>query len=66
MSILSYLNKLRVDKAKEMLSSAGTTIKSIALQIGYNNEQSFSRYFKKSTGMTPGEWRRRFSENKEA
>lgn len=66
MSILSYLNKLRVDKAKEMLSSAGTTIKSIALQIGYNNEQSFSRYFKKSTGITPGEWRRRFSENKEA
>ena len=31
----------------------------IAQKVGYNNDQSFSRFFKKYKGMTPGEWKRK-------
>lgn len=65
-SILAYLNDIRINEAKKYLSQTNMAIKEISTKVGYNNEQSFNRYFKKSTGITPGDWRRRkLSESKE-
>lgn len=57
-NIVSYTNKLRIEKAKEMLVHMDKTIIEISLEIGYNNDQSFTRYFKKFEGITPGEYRK--------
>lgn len=57
-NIVSFANKLRIEKAKEMLISTNKTIIEISLDIGYNNDQSFNRYFKKFEGITPGEYRK--------
>lgn len=57
-NIVSYLNHLRLEEAKKKLVDTGDSIVNIALSLGYNNEQSFNRYFKKYYGITPGEYRR--------
>ena len=53
-----YLTGLRIGKAKELL--AGTDLRSsqIATEVGYNDPHYFSYLFKKTTGMTPSEWRK--------
>ena len=60
MSFSDYINSLRVEHAKTLLSHDIETIKiiSIATQSGFSSEQSFYRNFFKFTGMKPLEWAR--------
>jgi two-component system response regulator YesN len=47
-----YINKLRIEKAKQMLLESDVKIKEIFEKVGYSNQQYFSKIFKKITGMT--------------
>ena len=58
MSFLDCINLRRIAKAKEFLRMSGMTLKEIAAQVGYNNDQSFTRFFKKYEKVTPGEYRK--------
>ncbi len=57
-----YLTALRIGKARELL--AGTQLRSsqIAGEVGYNDAHYFSYLFKKTTGLTPSEYRRKAAE----
>ena len=55
-SPIKYLNKVRVEHAKEMLSSNVFTIEEIALSCGFQNVYYFSRVFKEYTGISPGKY----------
>ena len=52
-----YLNILRVNKAKELLSTTQLSIKEIYEQVGFNNRNTFIRVFKNFVGVTPSEYR---------
>ncbi|MFD1954870.1 helix-turn-helix domain-containing protein [Paenibacillus thailandensis] len=54
-----HLHDVRVRKAQELLVTTNQTIHDIASQVGYVNFSSFNRMFKKHTGLTPGEYRKR-------
>ncbi len=54
-----YLVQRRIDRAKVLLVCSDKTIKEIAAVVGYDNEFFFYRIFKKYTGLTPTEYRRR-------
>lgn len=56
-----YLNNLRIEQAKELLMNLELRIQDIALQVGYQNVNSFIRMFKRCAGITPGEYRKRYS-----
>lgn len=56
-----YLNNLRIERAKELLMNLELRIQDIALQVGYQNVNSFIRMFKRCAGITPGEYRKRYS-----
>lgn len=56
-SVLDYINSLRINEGKRLLRQTNMTIAEIALNLGYNNVQSFNRFFKKYEGITPGEFR---------
>ena len=58
LNIMDYINKVRIDAAKELLSTTEMTIIEISAKVGYNNNQSFQRYFKKFVDLTPGEYRK--------
>lgn len=53
-----YLNIIRINKSKEYLMDTMLTLNEIAEKVGYNNVQSFQRFFKKYENMTPGEYRK--------
>lgn len=56
-NISAYINELRINEAKRLLTTTTMTISEIVEIIGGNYASSFIRNFKKSTGMTPGDFR---------
>lgn len=57
MSLIDYLNKLRIEKAKQLLVDSKLTITQIAAEVGYYNVQSFNRFFRKFEGMPPSSYK---------
>jgi AraC-type DNA-binding domain-containing proteins len=52
-----YLNKKRIDKAKQLLDNSSMTINDIAQRVGYLNDITFRRIFKRFEFITPGQYR---------
>jgi two-component system response regulator YesN len=52
-----YLNKIRIDKAKELLLNTHQSIREVSLQTGYTDPNYFYTLFKKYTGVSPAEFR---------
>lgn len=52
-----YINKLRIEKAKRLLLESDGRIKEIFEEVGYSNQQYFSKVFKKITGGTVMEYK---------
>lgn len=57
MSLIDCLNTRRIEEAKKILPNSSEGMETIALELGYNNVQSFNRYFKKFEGIAPGKFR---------
>ena len=60
-----FINHLRIDYSLELMRSSlpDVNIKEVAMQSGYNHQQSFYRNFTQIMEMTPGTWLSR--QNKE-
>ncbi len=52
------LDRARLDVAKRALATPTTTLTEVALQLGFSDLATFTRAFKRWTGMPPGQWRR--------
>jgi AraC-like DNA-binding protein len=55
--LLDYINFIRIQKAKELLSTTNMTVDDIALQVGYSNSKTFRRAFAKFEQTTPGKYK---------
>ena len=55
---IQYLNKIRIEKAKELLLSTDEKIVDISQIVGIENTTHFIRLFKEKTGVTPLTYRR--------
>ncbi|MDR1105449.1 MAG: response regulator [Treponema sp.] len=60
-SFIEYLNRYRIDRAKELLYQKSIPITEVAFQAGYNDYKYFSNVFKKYTGLTPRDFRKEHS-----
>lgn len=58
--LMAHVQNLRVEEAKRLLESTTTPADEIAALVGYDNPAFFRRLFKRSTGLTPGAYRRMF------
>ena len=54
-----YLNKVRIEHAKELLEDGSDLITEIALDVGFNNTTHFCTVFKRLTGISPNAYRRK-------
>lgn len=52
------IRKYRLDAAIDLLQSTDSPISTIALKCGYCDQSAFTRQFKQTTGLTPGQYRR--------
>lgn len=62
-SPISYLINTRIERAKELLAKTGEKASEIALSVGFSTQQRFNETFKKITGMTPLEYRKKRRDN---
>ncbi len=56
-TMMDYLIKLRMTRAKELLRTTSMPLQEICDQVGYYNVSSFSRRFKSYEGITPNTYR---------
>lgn len=55
----TWLRQYRLEQAMEMLRGTDDSIVSIAAALGYSSQTAFAAAFRKLTGETPSDWRRR-------
>jgi YesN/AraC family two-component response regulator len=58
-SFVYYLNEVRISHARKLLAGSRLSVEEIAERTGFNNANYFVRVFKKTTGMTIGEYRKK-------
>ena len=57
-SIIDYLIRCRMDKARQLLEESDLTVSEVASSVGYSNFSHFSKLFKKRVGVNPDAYRR--------
>jgi AraC family transcriptional regulator len=55
----AWLRQHRLEQAMNMLRESDESVVSIAAALGYSSQTAFAAAFKKLTGETPSDWRRR-------
>jgi transcriptional regulator GlxA family with amidase domain len=60
---LLYLQRVRVEVAKQILEGKNSSFDEISYEVGYENSSFFRKIFQKHTGLLPGEYRQKFQRN---
>lgn len=60
-SFSDVIHDLRIDQASRLLRETTHTVFDIATEVGYGDYRYFSTIFKKINGLTPSDYRRKFS-----
>lgn len=56
-----YIQRVKVEVAKKSFESSTLNINQVMYNVGYNDEKAFRKTFKKYTGLSPLEYRRKFN-----
>ena len=56
----SYLQRVRVERSRQLLEQGGVSVDEVAERVGYRDRKSFSELFARQVSMTPLEYRRRY------
>lgn len=59
---LNYLQRVRIETARELLHGSSLSIDQIGYRVGYEDVSFFGRLFRRKVGETPGEFRKRVSQ----
>lgn len=60
LSPLAYVQRIRIDEAKRRLERTEDSVEAVGRHVGYEDAAFFSRLFKRTTGVSPGVYRRRY------
>ncbi|GAA3404230.1 response regulator [Paenibacillus hodogayensis] len=62
-SLIHYLQQYRVDRAKVYLTETDMNVGDVGRSVGFASDNYFNKIFKRTTGLTPSEYRKRFGSN---
>ena len=57
-TVNTYLNTLRLERAKKMLENESVSVNEVALSCGFSDQSYFSKVFSATYGITPTQYRR--------
>ena len=60
--VIEYFIELKIKEAKKLLSKNELTIREISDKLGFDTSNYFSKVFKKNTGLTPTNYKKRISD----
>ena len=59
-SFSQYMHRVKVESAKKQLETGRKTVNEIIFEVGYNDINAFREVFKKYTGMSPVDYRKKY------
>jgi transcriptional regulator GlxA family with amidase domain len=60
-SVLEYIQRIKIEAAKRSFESSRKNINEVMVDVGYTDTKAFREVFKKITGLTPIEYRNKYS-----
>ncbi len=60
-SPLQYVQRVRIESAKQLLAKGSKTFDEITYHVGYEDRSTFGRVFKKSTGLSPHVYKNKYT-----
>jgi AraC family L-rhamnose operon transcriptional activator RhaR len=58
LSVHDYVNRLRIERARDLLAGSDRSVTDIALAVGFDGPSYFGKVFRRATGHTPRAYRR--------
>ncbi len=58
---IAYVHALRIEAARQILESGAGVIDDVGPQVGYEDPTFFRRLFRRTTGVTPASYRRKYA-----
>ena len=58
---MEYVHALRIEEAKQIIETGPGSLDDVGYKVGYEDPSFFRRLFKRSTGLTPAAYRRKFA-----
>ena len=62
-SVTDYITRRRIERACEYLRSSEIPIGSLAVNVGFPDQNYFSRRFRAMTGLSPSAYRKKYQQN---
>lgn len=59
-TIVEYIQRVRVEAAKQSLESSRENVNEVMFKVGYNDNKAFRTTFKKITGLSPVQYRSKY------
>lgn len=59
-NLVSYINGIRIEKAKELLTSTNIKISDVADRIGCTSSSYFTQFFRREVGISPHDYRENY------
>nr|WP_298769070.1 helix-turn-helix transcriptional regulator [uncultured Fibrobacter sp.] len=59
---MDYVTNIRIDYAKQLLEQTNLSLTEICSKVGYSDQSTFFRAFKKITKETPAQYKRRIKQ----
>lgn len=60
-SVLEYINRVKIEFAKRSFENCLKNVNEVMFDVGYTDSKAFRSIFKKITGLTPIEYRNKYS-----
>ncbi len=60
-SVLAYIQRVKIEAAKRSLENSRKNVNEVMFDVGYTDTKAFRNTFKKITGLSPVEYRNRYS-----
>lgn len=64
MTVNHYINHLRIREAKQLIEHTDISLAEIYIQVGYKNNQNFSKQFMKHIGCSPSQYRKQLRDSR--
>ena len=65
MTFSEYVLHVRMEHARELLEQENLRIYEVAIRVGYSNQYYFNKLFKRTYGISPGQYSRRMNRGEE-
>ncbi len=62
-TVLEYIHRVKVESAKRSFENSRKNISEVMQEIGYNDTKAFRIIFKKTTGLTPAEYKNKYNKH---